>query len=190
MLTGAGCRGEEGKTMPKKLTGMKIVMVIASRNYRDEELETPRKILESEGAKITLVCSSLETAKGMLSGTAKPDVLLKDVKVSDYNAVIFVGGSGATEYWNNAVAHHLAKQAAEQDKVIAAICIAPVTLANAGLLKGKKATVFSSEAAQIKKAGAEYTGASVETDGRIITANGPDSAEEFGRAVVKLLTTP
>jgi protease I len=62
-----------------------------------------------------------------------------------------------------------------------------VTLANAGVLSGRRATVFSSEAGKLKAKGAEYTGAKVERDGKIITGSGPEAAEEFGRAIVKAL---
>ncbi len=72
--------------------------------------------------------------------------------------------------------------------MLAAICLAPVTLANAGLLKGKRVTVWKSEAGRVKAGGGIYTGSGVETDGRIITADGPESAEEFGRALVTALS--
>ncbi|GAJ17159.1 unnamed protein product, partial [marine sediment metagenome] len=68
-----------------------------------------------------------------------------------------------------------------------AICIAPVTLANAGILDKKKATVFRSEVKAIKRKGAIYTGKVVEVDGNIITAEGPQAAEEFGKTIINLL---
>jgi protease I len=112
---------------------------------------------------------------------------LKDVKADEYDVVVFVGGSGAKEYWNDLTAHSLAKSAAEKGKLVCAICIAPVTLANAGLLEGKKATVWKGNATALKQKGATYTGADVETDGKFITADGPESAAKFGRAIVRAL---
>jgi protease I len=35
--------------------------------------------------------------------------------------------------------------------------------------------------------GADYTGESVTQDGRIITANGPEAAREFGKTIVNNL---
>ena len=67
---------------------------------------------------------------------------------------------------------------------LGAICIAPTILAAAGVLAGKKATVWDSEGEQItflKQCGAEYSGESVTRDGLIVTGNGPKAAEEFGR---------
>ena len=71
---------------------------------------------------------------------------------------------------------------------MAAICIAPVTLANAGLLKGRKATVYQSQTDALVRGGAHYTKAAVQVDGRIITADGPDSATRFGEAIRHALT--
>ncbi|MBI5253377.1 MAG: DJ-1/PfpI family protein [Euryarchaeota archaeon] len=165
----------------------KVVMIIASQRFRDEELLKPKRVLEEQGVKVTIASSSLETAVGVLGAKVKPDILLRDVKVEDYDAVIFVGGTGAQEYWNDSLAHSIARKAGESKKLLGAICIAPVTLANAGLLAGRKATVFSSEVSKIKAKGANYTGTGVEIDGRIITADGPGSAEKFGAAIANAL---
>jgi len=169
------------------LEGKSIVMIVAHRDFRDEELFQPKSIFEKAGAKVTVASSSLDPAKGMLGGTVTPDILLADVKATDYDAVVFVGGSGAKEYWDNRTAHMMARQAFESGSVVGAICIAPVILANAGLLDGRKATVWASEAGRLRTQGAEYTGRDVEADGRIITANGPEAAEKFGLAVASAL---
>jgi len=171
-----------------RLVGKKVLMVIASRNFRDEEYEQPRKILEGEGATVTIASSSLVPAKGMLGKVVKPDVLLQDAKASDYDAVILVGGSGASEYWDDKTAQALATAAAGAGKVVGAICIAPVTLANAGLLNGKKATVWPDCKPQLKKKGAAVQDAPVVRDGKLVTADGPTSAEAFGREIVKALS--
>jgi len=168
----------------------RVVLIIAAKGFRDEELQRPQAILKRAGVQIAIASSSLSTATGMLGGTAKPDLLLRDVKVEDYDAVVFVGGAGSSEYWNDPTAHALARKAVEAGKVLGAICIAPVTLANADLLRGKKATVWSTEAPRLKAGGAVYTGKGVEVDGRIITADGPASAEAFGNAIRKALLTP
>lgn len=169
------------------LQGKNILMIIAHQGFRDEEYQEPRQIFEARGATITVASSSLETAKGALGVQVKPDFLLKDIAVGDYDAIVFVGGPGAQEYWDDPVAHAVAQEAVAQGEVLAAICIAPATLAKAGVLKGKNATVFSSEAEALKAGGANYTGASVERDGLIITANGPQAATKFAEEIAKAL---
>ena len=169
------------------LAGKKIVLIIAHKDFRDEEYQTPRQLFEAQGAVVKVASSSLEKAKGMLGAEVKPDLLLKDVQVAEYEAIVFVGGSGATEYWDDPAAHAIAKEAVEKGKVLAAICIAPATLAKAGVLKGKKATVFSSAAGELKAAGCTYTGQEVEREGKIITAGGPAAAEKFAQEIIKAL---
>ncbi|MFC1768062.1 DJ-1/PfpI family protein, partial [Candidatus Margulisiibacteriota bacterium] len=63
------------------------------------------------------------------------------------------------------------------------------TIANAGALKGKKATSFPGVADTVKAGGAIYTGKGVEADGKIVTADGPGSAKAFGEAINKALKT-
>jgi protease I len=75
-----------------------------------------------------------------------------------------------------------------QSKPIAAICISPVILAHAGLLKGKKATVWPDGKDELVKNGAIYTGNPIEIDSGIITANGPLAAKEYGKAILKLIS--
>lgn len=176
-----------GSDTMSKLQGKKILMIIASQNFRDEELFKPRELFIKEGMEVILASSSLETSRGMLGGTAKPDILIGDVKVEEFEAIIFVGGIGASEYWNNPIAHKIAKEAVSLNKLICAICIAPVTLANAGILDEKKVTVFRSEVKAIKRKGGIYTGKAVEVDGNIITAEGPQAATEFGQTIINAL---
>jgi len=178
--------GGGSDTMPK-LQGEKILMIIASQNFRDEELFKPRELFIKEGMEVILASSSLEVSRGMLGGTAKPDILITEVKVEEFDVIIFVGGMGSSEYWDDPVAREIVKKAVSLDKLICAICIAPVTLANAGILDGKKATVFRSEVKAIKGKGAIYTGKAVEVDGNIITSEGPQAAEEFGQTIINLL---
>lgn len=162
-------------------------MVIASNNFRDEEYAEPRRTLESAGARVTVACSSLNTAKGKLGLEVKPDILINEVKESDYDGIVFVGGGGSQEYFNSPVAHRLAQSFHGSGKLTSAICIAPAILANAGLLKNKKATSFPSEADSLKEKGAVFTGNSVESDGKIVTGSGPEAAKKFGEKLVEVL---
>lgn len=169
------------------LTGKRVAMIVAARNFRDEELQEPRAILEKAGASVTLVSTTLAPARGMLGATVRPDILLSDLNIKDYDAIVFVGGTGASQYWDNPQAHRIVREAVATGKVVGAICIAPVTLARAGVLKEKKATVYPSEKEKLASAGATVTLADVEIADKIITANGPGAAVAFGRALVKAL---
>lgn len=172
-----------------RLTGKNVLMVIAKKDFRDEEYAKPREILEKEGAKVTVASSSLAESTGMLGMKVRPDILITQAKSADYDAVIYVGGMGSTEYWEDTTAQKLAKEFAGSGKVTSAICLAPVTLANAGLLAGKQATVWESARKQLREKGAKLATSGVARDGTIITADGPQSAEAFGRAVADAIAS-
>jgi len=186
------CAQETAKPrITEEVTGMenskKAVFIIASSNFRDEEYNKPKEILEKANIKVITASSRTGKITGMLGGNAVAEVLYSSINPDDYDAVVFIGGTGSSEYWNDPAAHKLAKECVEKGKVLAAICIAPVTLANAGILKGKRSTVFASSSSELKNAGAIYTGKNVEVDGKIITGAGPFAAEEFGKEILKAI---
>ena len=164
----------------------KVLMVIAPADFRDEEYSETRKALENIGAKVTVVNSTGQASKGMFGTIVKPDKNFYNINVSEYDAVVFIGGSGMTAYFNNQQALSLAKEFNKSGKVVAAICIAPTILVNANILNGKNATCFPSERDNINAVGT-YTGKPVEVDGKIITGNGPQAAKEFGKKIAEAL---
>ena len=165
----------------------KVLMVIAPDNFRDEEYREPRRILESKGCAVTVASTSTKPAKGMLGALVTPDTTLDKVKAADYDAVIFVGGYGAERLFGDRHAHALAADTVKGGKTLGAICVSPTILANAGLLRGKRATVWPDQSKALIAGGANYTGAPVEQDGKVITADGPASAVTFGETIARAL---
>ncbi len=165
----------------------KVLMVIAQQNFRDEELFQTKEELEKAGHSTVIASSSMNESTGMLGGKAMPKIKIDGVSEPGFQAIVFVGGTGAASYFNSRFALGLAKKFASAGKVVAAICIAPSILANAGLLKGKRATAYQSEKDNLEDKGAQYTGAEVESDGMVVTANGPEAARSFGRKIAEML---
>ena len=165
----------------------KVAMFIAFQGFRDEEYTEPKKILEAAGVKVDTVSTAKGQAKGKFRAVAQVDKVIDDINPADYDAITLVGGQGALEQLDNEKVYTIFRQAAAQGKVVGAICISPVVLAHAGLLKGKKVTVFPDGTEEVKKAGAEYTGADVVVDGKLVTADGPLPAKKYGQALVELL---
>ena len=166
----------------------KALMVIAFEGFRDEEYAEPKQVLEKAGIEVTTASSKVGVARGKLGMSAKVDITLKEVNVPEQDAVIFVGGPGSYDYFDDPVAQGIAREAAKQGKVLAAICAAASILANAGLLKGVKATCFAGEADNLKDKGAKYSPSGLEVDGKVITADGPAHAKKFGQAIAKALS--
>lgn len=161
----------------------KIIMILAPEGYQDKEYGDPRRIFEEEGHEVK-TASTVKVAQGKLGGKTSVDLLLQDVQVNDFDVIVFVGGPGSFVYFEDPIALNLAKAFQKEGKWVTAICAAPGILANAGVLKGKRATVWSGEGDHLKQKGAIYTNTAVEQDGKIITANGPLAAEAFGKTIV------
>lgn len=184
---------ENSMPQDKTLTGKKVAIIIAFRDFRDEEYFVPKEILERAGVEVKTASSEPGTAIGKLGGEAEVNLTLKDLKPADFDAVLFIGGPGAPKYLDNEISYNIARQALGQGKVLAAICISPTILAKAGVLAGKKATVWSSVLDKsgvkiLEENNAVYQDKAVVVDGKIVTANGPDAAKEFGQTIVELLT--
>jgi protease I len=175
------------------VAGKKVLMVIAPSDFRDEELVDTRGVLERAGAVVTVASRTTAEARGMFGARARPDIALDRARAADYDAVVFVGGSGSKAYFDDPQAHALARDAAGAGRLVGAICIAPSILARAGLLRGRKATVWDDKgpagpfAGNLRAGGATFTGEDVVRDGNLVTANGPKASEKFGRMLVESL---
>jgi len=173
-------------------TSKKILIIIANKDFRDEEYFVTKEILDNAGF-VTITASDQENqAIGADGGQASVDLKLENVKVEDYDAIVFIGGPGTLQRLDNQTSYQIIQNTTAQNKLLASICISPIILARAGVLKGKNATVWTStldkSAAKIlKDNGANFIDKLVVQDGKIITANGPEAAKEFGETIKNML---
>ena len=170
----------------------KILMVVAFKDFSDEEYFIPKEVLEKAGFSIDTTSTKKGIAIGSQGGEAIVHMGIDEINLENYDVVIFCGGSGMANELDNQIFHKLAKDFYENNKTVAAICVAPALLAKAGILENKKATVWSSALDKsfiktLEENGAIYEDSLVVIDNKIITANGPDAAEEFAKAIKELL---
>ena len=168
----------------------KVLMIIAQKDFRDEEFREPKAILEKKGIEVMVASTATGTATGMFGMQVIPDTTVDKVNPSEFDAVVVVGGSGSQTYlWNNLQIHKIVQSLHKRGGLVAAICISPVALAKAGILRGKKATVFRTATTlnELKKAGALISDAPIMVDGKIITGKGPEAAREFGQKIAESL---
>jgi protease I len=166
---------------------MRAVFVVAKQNFRDEELFHTKEELERKGIETKIASIERGECTGMKGGKTEAELSLQEINSDEFDGIIFVGGTGASIYFENQTALNLAREFHEKNKVVAAICIAPSILANANLLKEKNSTAYSSEENNLREKGAKFTGKPVEVDGKIVTANGPNAARDFGKKIAERL---
>jgi protease I len=170
----------------------KAAIIIASKNFRDEEYFVTKEVLEKRGIQVKTVCDRVK-AIGKFGGEAEADILINDLNTDEFDAIIFAGGSGAIELLDNEMTYLAIRKAMIMKKIIAAICIAPTILAKAGILAGKKATVWSTDMDKsairiIQLNDGIYERASIVVDENIITGENAEYAQEFGETIASELT--
>lgn len=171
----------------------RAAFIIAFEDFRDEEYFVPKEILKKAGLEVVTVSTDRGKAKGADGATTEVDLLLENLEVDDFEVITFIGGPGALDHLDNENSYEIAKEAAKKDKLLSAICIAPVILAKAGVLEGKEATVWSSSMNKdsietLEENGANYHDRAAVIDGNIVTAEGPQAARKFGEAIIHALT--
>lgn len=166
-----------------------VIFIIPPKDFRDAELLEPVRILEQAGVNVTIASKVAGKVIGADGTEVTVNLTVDEVNPKDYDAIAFIGGPGMVDYINDEQFINLAVQFNSFNKITSAICVAPMILANAGLLTGKKvtSTSWSTIPKDIENKGAIWSDTSVVSDGNIITASGPKAASEFGQAIVNSL---
>ena len=175
-----------------KLTGKKILMVVPHTQFRDEEFFEPQKILEAEGATVTVASTAVRMCHGTQGGSVQSTLAIADAKGEDYAALVICGGPSAPDvFWKDKKLTELASAMAAAGKVVAAISLSTVVLAKAKLLAGKQATVYFLPQAiqELKTEGATYVMEPLVVQDKVITAEGPTESVKFGNAISAALTS-
>lgn len=186
-LTGCQFTNSDQVKQPKNMDNKKILMVIAPQEFRDEEFNDPHTLFKKEGIEADVASIQKGTTKGVAGTEVEIDLIASEVKTEDYAAVAFIGGPGMSKITGDDTLQLLAKRFYDSGKLTTAICIAPLVLGKAGILKNKKATVFPDGKDDLISSGAQYTEEDVVVDGNIITANGPGAATKFAQMIIKNL---
>jgi SagB-type dehydrogenase family enzyme len=168
-------------------TAKKAVIIATAAQYAEAELVDILRVLKEAGIVPVVVSSMIGASQGTFGGIAASEITFDKLMLEDFDAVIFIGGLGNVDYFNNPAVLGIAREASAKNKVIAAISNATTILADAGVLRGIRATGPPQQREQMKKNGAQYTGSAVERDGPIITANDSSVAIQFARAIVTAL---
>ena len=170
-----------------KLAGKRIA-ILAENMYQEMELWVPYFRLKEEGAEVKVVGAGGATSYASKHGyPVAVDVQADQVRAVEFDAVIVPGGYAPDVMRRHPAMVGLVREAAQQGKVVAAICHAGWMLVSAGILKGRKATSFFSIKDDLVAAGANWVDAEVVVDGNLITSRNPNDLPAFCRAIVAAL---
>ncbi len=175
-----------GETAIPDLAGKMALYVLPRRTYAEGCHEASVSVLKACGINIALAGSEKKAVPGFAGGSTAltPDVLLSEIQLANYDAVIFECGVPLDSY--NKDYQALAKETVAQNKVLAAVCNMPAVLAAAGVLKGKKATSNINDQYVLEQFDAIIAEASAVRDGKIVTA-GFEGSGQFGWLIAEAL---
>ena len=163
--------------------------ILAENLYQEMELWVPYYRMKEEGAEVKVVGAG--GAQSYISKHGYPvtvDVQAEAVSAVEFDAVVVPGGYAPDMMRRHASMVKLVREAAQQGKVVAAICHAGWMLASAGVVKGKKVTSFFSIKDDMVNAGGQWSDTEVMVDGNLITSRKPDDLPAFCREIVRALT--
>src|SRR5262245_57925547 len=175
-----------------KLTGKKVLMAIPHTQFRDEEFFEPKKILEAQGAAITVASTAVRMCHGTQGGSIQSTATIADSKAEDFDALVICGGPSVPDlFWNDKKLGELAAAMAAAGKVVAAISLSTVVLAKAKLPAGTQAAVYSLPQAipELKNGGATYVTDPLVVQEKLILAEGPTESARFGQAISSALAS-
>lgn len=167
---------------------MARVLIVLAQGCEEMEAVAIIDILRRAG--VVVVSAGLDDALIHASrGTVlQADTTLDAVLHEVFDMVVLPGGQPGTRHLDaDERIHDLLRRTVQQGHYVAAICAAPMVLAHAGLLDGKRVTAYPGtlEALNIREVCS--TGAAVEQDGKLITSRGPGTAMDFSLHLIECL---
>lgn len=173
----------------QKLSGKRIA-ILATDGFEQVELSKPRAALDAAGAKTEIIAPKGGSIKGfnhLEPGDDFPvDVKLKDADPEDYDGLLLPGGVANPDALRQVPeAVKFAQAFFQAGKPVAAICHGPQLLIEAGVVKGRKLTSFSSLQTDLRNAGAKWVDEVVVTDQGLVTSRQPDDIPRFNDKMIE-----
>jgi protease I len=167
------------------------VAILATDGVERIELEEPRGALRGAGAKtevLSLHPGEIQARQMDIisAGTIAVEGVVSDASVDQYDALLLPGGTVNPDKLrmdDRAVA--FVRDFVATGKPVAAICHGPWTLAEAGVVRGRRMTSWPSVRTDLRNAGAEVVDEEVVVDGQFTTSRSPKDLEAFCPAIVE-----
>lgn len=164
-----------------------VLMIVANNWFQDHEFSATYEILQEANAQITIAAWKKGQCVWVFGQKIEAAYQLSEIKWDKFEMVIFIWWWGClTQYLHHTDYLRMAQEA----KKLWAICIAPMVVSESWVFNWKIVTSWDDEWLQqkfIEKNGWVWKNETVLRYGNIVTANGPEAAEIFGKECVKLL---
>jgi 4-methyl-5(b-hydroxyethyl)-thiazole monophosphate biosynthesis len=164
-----------------------VVTVHLAEGFEEIEAITIIDVLRRAGIETIIVSVTghheIEGAHGII---VTADKLFEDTDYEEAGMIILPGGMpGSANLKDHVGLRNKIIQLHGEDKLLGAICAAPMVFGALGLLEGEKATCYPGFEEHLTDA--EVTGNNVEVSGKIVTGKGPGAAMEFALKIVEII---
>lgn len=162
-----------------------MVYIFLADGFEDMEAIVPFDLMKRAGIDAALVGVGKMTVKSAHGLSVTADIPEDRVDFKKAEAFVFPGGwPGAKNLKNSETVNSAITFALHNDIIIGAICASPgYVLSGTGALTGKRYTCFPG----FEVPEGDYTAGKTETDGKLITANGPSAATDFALALIEAI---
>lgn len=165
---------------------MKNVAVFLAEGFEEIEALTVVDVLRRAGENCVMVTLDSLIVKGAHNIIVHGDKIICD-EIKDYDLVVFPGGMpGSINLKENEKVIEIVKYFNDNNKLIAAICAAPIVLGRANVIKNKNITSYPGFEDELKEA-TYIEEENVVLDSNIITSRGPATAIEFSFKILEAL---
>ena len=180
--------------MTGRLEGRRIAFLTANEGVEQVELTAPWEAVRGEGAEPVLLAPEVGPVQAynhLDRGYAfTATVAVADALPEDYDALVLPGGVANPDQLRTFPhAVHFVRQFAGTGRIVAAICHAPWTLIDAGLVDGRHLTSWPSLRTDLVHAGARWSDEPLVIDGNLVSSRSADDLPEFCEAVIDRVST-
>ncbi len=165
---------------------MKRVLVPLAEGFEELEAVTIIDVLRRAGIDVVVASLAGSPVTGSHGIRLAADTPLAALAEQDFDMIALPGGMpGADHLRKDARIAAIVRRLHGAGRPVAAICAAPMVLAAAGVLDGRRATSFPGFLDDA--GGTTVTGEAVVVDRGVITSRGPGTALDFALALVEEL---
>ena len=180
---------------------MPKVLILAGDASESLEVMYPYQRLLEEGYEVDIAGPSKKKlqfvvhdfVEGYDTYTEKPgytwdaDVAFSDVDPSDYAALVVPGGRAPEYIRNDADVRRIIEHFFGEEKPVAQLCHAPLALAAAGVLGGRRTAAYPALEPDVTAAGAEYVDGAGIVDGTMVSARAWPDHPAWMREFMRML---
>ena len=155
-----------------------MVYVFLAKGFEELEALAPVDVLRRAGVTVKTVGVTGKRVSGSHGISVNCDIIVNEATFDELDGIILPGGlPGTTNLEADETVQRFIDYAAENGKIIGAICAAPMILGHKGLLQGKNAVCYKGFEKELT--GAHVLDRPAVRDGNIVTGWGAGGAIDF-----------